>query len=31
MFLFTGTFGALSTGVWYFTKEIRALENSKAE
>lgn len=31
MFLFTGTFGALSTGVWYFTKEVRALENSKAE
>lgn len=31
MFLFTGTLGALCTGVWYFTKEIRALENSKVD
>lgn len=31
MFLFTGTLGALCTGVWYFTKESRALENNKAD
>lgn len=29
MFLFTGAFGALCTGVWYFTKEVQTLENNK--
>ena len=31
MFLFTGTLGALCTGVWYFTKEVRGLENNKTD
>lgn len=26
MFLFTGTFGAFFTGIWYFSKDLRALE-----
>ena len=30
-FLFTGTFGALCTGAWYFTKEVRGLENNKTD